>query len=213
MAIEVTLSSDLVPLLRIGVLTCDVTRLVEHDETLDDPLAEAAAKARLATGLDVGPSRQLYRSIGIDPTKTRPSSEALLRRVRRGDPLPRVNTAVDICNWSSLESQLSFGLYDLDRVASPVVVRRGLAGEAYAGIRKDEVHLEGRLALVDQHGPFGNPTSDSARTMVTPSARRVMLVVFAPKGVAPAEVMRVVDVVSGRYTTFAGGVETSRWVS
>jgi hypothetical protein len=49
--------------------------------------------------------------------------------------------------------------------------------EQYAGIRKDAVHVAGRICLVDALGPFGNPTSDSARTMVTTAA---MLVVFAP---------------------------------
>ena len=54
----------------------------------------------------------MYRRFGVDPTKTRPSSEALLRRVRKGDALPRVNNLVDVINWCSLESQLPFGLYD-----------------------------------------------------------------------------------------------------
>ena len=53
----------------------------------------------------------MYRRVGIDPTKTRPSSEALLRRVTRGDGIPRINSLVDICNWCSLGFQLPYGLY------------------------------------------------------------------------------------------------------
>jgi DNA/RNA-binding domain of Phe-tRNA-synthetase-like protein len=60
--------------------------------------------------------RTMYKRVGIDPTKTRPSSEALLRRVRKGDELPAINSLVDIINWCSLETQLPFGLYDLDRI-------------------------------------------------------------------------------------------------
>ena len=109
----------------------------------------------------------MYRRIGLDPTKTRPSSEALLRRVRKGDRLPRINTLVDICNWCSLEFQLPYGLYDVAALQPPVVLRIGRAGESYPGIRKDVVNVADRLTLADQAGPFGNPTSDSARAMVT----------------------------------------------
>ena len=120
---------------------------------------------------------------GLDPTKTRPSSEALLRRVRKGDELPRINSLVDVINWCSLESQLPFGLYDLDHVRGAVTLRLGRAGEEYPGIRKDVVHVADRLVLADDEGPFGNPTSDSARTMVTPSTIRALVVIFAPVSV------------------------------
>ena len=213
MAIELTVSPDLAPILRIGALSCDVTRVLADDPGLAASIAQLERATRAGDGLDVGPARQLYRSVGIDPTKTRPSSEALLRRVRRGDPFPRINTLVDICNWCSLEAQLPYGLYDLDRLEPPVTVRRGRPGEAYAGIRKDEVHLDGRLTLADAIGPFGNPTSDSARTMVTTSARRLLVVVFGPAIITAAAITRVLDMTARRYAQFAGGVETWRWVA
>ena len=82
----------------------------------------------------------MYRRLGIDPTKTRPSSEALLRRVKKGDHLPRINTLVDICNWCSLELQLPYGLYDLSGIEPPIELRLGADGEQYDG------HPEGRGA-------------------------------------------------------------------
>jgi DNA/RNA-binding domain of Phe-tRNA-synthetase-like protein len=127
--------------------------------------------------------RTMYKRVGLDPTKTRPSSEALLRRVRKGDSLPRINSMVDVCNWCSLEFQLPYGLYDAAHIDGDVELRMGLAGESYPGIRKDAVHVDGRIALADRMGPFGNPTSDSARTMVTTATTRAMLVVFAPRDV------------------------------
>jgi DNA/RNA-binding domain of Phe-tRNA-synthetase-like protein len=118
----------------------------------------------------------------MDPTHTRPSSEALLRRVLQGKGLPRILNAVDLCNLCALRFLLPIGLYDADRVDPPVTLRRGRPGESYAGIRKDEVRLEGRPVLVDARGPFGNPTSDSLRTSVTPSTRALVMVIFAPSG-------------------------------
>jgi DNA/RNA-binding domain of Phe-tRNA-synthetase-like protein len=127
--------------------------------------------------------RTMYKRVGLDPTKTRPSSESLLRRVKKGDALPRINTLVDVINWCSVESQLPFGLYDLDRIEGDVTLRLGQPGESYPGIRKDDVHVEGRLTLADARGPFGNPTSDSARTMVTTATTRALVVIFAPAAI------------------------------
>jgi DNA/RNA-binding domain of Phe-tRNA-synthetase-like protein len=129
----------------------------------------------------------MYKRVGLDPTKTRPSSEALFRRMRKGGALPRVNSLVDVVNWCSLESQLPFGLYDRQHIRGQVVLRLGHAGEQYGGIRKEAVHVGGRLVVADDRGAFGNPTSDSARTMVTTATRAALVVIFAPPG-RPAEV-------------------------
>jgi len=130
----------------------------------------------------VFPARSLYRAFGIDPTRHRPSSEALLRRVVQGKGLPRILNAVDLCNLFALRFLLPLGLYDADRIEGTVILRKGGPGESYEGIRKDAVHLEGRPVLADAAGPFGNPTSDSLRTCVTPATRSLFMVIFAPAG-------------------------------
>jgi DNA/RNA-binding domain of Phe-tRNA-synthetase-like protein len=149
------------------------------------------------------------RVIDADPEletarrETTESLEALLRRIRKGEELPQINTLVDIVNWCSLETQLPFGLYDLDRIEGDVTLRIGLAGEEYEGIRKATVHVDGRLALTDARGAFGNPTSDSARTMVTTRTSRVLIVVFVPAGLPADTGERAAALTRRRIETFA----------
>jgi DNA/RNA-binding domain of Phe-tRNA-synthetase-like protein len=197
-----------------GVLAFDDLHIVERDELLDEPLAHAAESLR--SGADLEPhlaaTRSMYRRLGIDPTKTRPSSEALLRRVKKGEPLPRINTMVDLCNWCSAEFQLPYGLYDRDQIEGNVELRLGLDGEEYSGIRKDAVHLAGRPTLADGRGPFGNPTSDSARTMVTPRTTRALVVVFAPRAMSRAALDRILDATAERTLRYAHGAEVFRVV-
>ena len=138
-------------------------------------------------------ARELYRAFGIDPTRTRPSSEALLRRVLQGKGLPRISNAVDLCNLLALRYLLPIGLYDAVLVAPPVRLRRGHPGESYPGIRKEEVHLEGRPVLSDMEGPFGNPSSDSLRTSVTEATRSLVMVIFAPAGYAAGRLREHVE--------------------
>ena len=150
-------------------------------------------------------ARTLYKALGLDPTKYRPSNEALLRRALKGEPLYRINTLVDALNLSSLRYQLPFGLYDLARIEPPVVLRKGGAGESYEGIRKGPVHVEGRPVLVDAKGPFGNPTSDSARTMITLEAKAALVVAYAPAGYSATRLAQVLDGTAETLTRHCGG--------
>jgi DNA/RNA-binding domain of Phe-tRNA-synthetase-like protein len=208
----VSITNDLWATMSVGVLrfdkvtvvdtTCSqIERFVPQDvATVEDPTKR------------IGMVRAMYRQCGIDPTKTRPSSEALLRRLRRGDSLPRINTLVDVCNTCSVQTLLPYGLYDLDRIIGAVELRLGQQGEGYPGIRKEMVHVAGRPALFDTDGPFGNPTSDSARTMVTCKTCCVLLVVYAPRLLDQSELRAVLDLTAARVLSAAGGEESGRWV-
>jgi DNA/RNA-binding domain of Phe-tRNA-synthetase-like protein len=210
--VQLTVAADLQPIVRPGVLTFEGLTVTADDPRMDAPLSAAEAAVRVHPPDESAAVRRMYRRTGIDPTKRRPSSEALLRRVRKGEALPRINSLVDICNWCSLEFQLPYGLYDLDRIEGDVMLRLGAEGESYAGIRKDEVHVAGRIALADARGPFGNPSSDSARTMVTAGATRALMIVFAPAEVPLPRIGQVLEVSSARTLAYCGGAETSRQI-
>ncbi len=193
-----------------GALWLDGATVLERDGRLDEPLGAAEGAARACPPEDVAAVRTMYKLMGLDPTKTRPSSEALLRRVRHDQPLPRINAMVDVCNWCSLEWQLPYGLYDTAHVDGDVELRMGRPGESYPGIRKHVVNVGGRMVLADLQGPFGNPTSDSARTMVTTRTTRALVVIFAPRGLDPVRLERALDVTAERMSAFTGCRVTAR---
>ena len=205
-----SLSSELTSVVRPAAIWWSRATILDRDPRLDPLLAEAESKVRLSPPAESAAVRTMYKKVGIDPTKTRPSNEALLRRVRKGDTIPRINSAVDIVNWCSLEFQLPYGLYDASKITGSVTMRRGIEGEKYAGIRKDDVNVGGRITVVDDAGPFGNPTSDSARTMVTPAATELLVVIYAPIEIPKAQLERVADATAERMKMILGGVETAR---
>ena len=202
---EFSLAPALASIVRPGVIWWTGATVVVHEHRLDPLLAEAEAKVRITPPAESAAVRTMYKKVGIDPTKTRPSNEALLRRVRKGDTIPRINSAVDVINWCSLEFQLPYGLYDSSKISGPVTMRLGVDGEKYAGIRKDDVNVGGRITVADGIGPFGNPTSDSARTMVTPSATELLVIIYAPSEVGTSQLERVVAVTAERIALIAGG--------
>lgn len=207
----VAVAAELAGAVLCGVLAVDGVAVGDAPDLAAEMSARAAELRRLYRDLPPGDipalveARRLYRATGVDPTRTRPSSEALLRRVLKDQPLPRVNAAVDAINLASLCFLLPIGLYDLDRVRGDVELRRGRAGEAYPGIRKGEVHLDGRLGLFDTIGPFGSPTSDSARTSVDAATRRLLAIVFATSSYPRISLAGDLELLAGLVVRHCGG--------
>ncbi|HEY1420987.1 MAG TPA: phenylalanine--tRNA ligase beta subunit-related protein [Candidatus Dormibacteraeota bacterium] len=157
---------------------------LEVTEPRDDfelEVARSTQAVRSGAVGEVGKARELYRRFGIDPTRVRPSSEALFRRLRKGEAFPRINSLVDVANAMSVQLQVPVGLYDLDKVkGEELILRLGKAGESYAGIGKERVNVAGRICVADSEGPCGNPSADSARTMITTGTERAAWMYFLP---------------------------------
>lgn len=200
-----TLAPELRSIVRPGVCWWTGATVVDREPRLDPLLAESESRVRVAPPAEAAAVRAMYKRVGLDPTKTRPSNEALLRRVRKGDTLPRINSMVDVVNWCSLEFQLPYGLYDASHIEGTVTMGLGRDGEEYAGIRKDMVHVAGRIRVADERGPFGNPTSDSARTMVTATTTEALVIVYAPVEISPTQLERVLGLTAERIGLICGG--------
>lgn len=142
---------------------------------LAEPKAVLESAAIMAT-------RAAYKALGKDPARYRGSAEALLRRVIAGKGLPRINNVVDVINLVSVESRLPVGLYDSANVEGEIVFRAGRAGETYKGIGKYDLNLEGLPVFCDEIGPHGSPTSDSERTMVTETTKKVIAIIISFSG-------------------------------
>jgi DNA/RNA-binding domain of Phe-tRNA-synthetase-like protein len=141
---------------------------------------------RLADHATASAVRRLFRRAGCDPTRYRPSSEALLRRVLKGGELPAIHPFVDVNNCLSVELVVPACVADVERVAAPFALRAGRAGESMVSMR-GPFELEGKPLLADQQGPFGTPITDSERVKVRSTTRRVWLVAYLPAGVVTAD--------------------------
>ncbi|MEW5961817.1 MAG: phenylalanine--tRNA ligase beta subunit-related protein, partial [Chloroflexota bacterium] len=157
---RVTIADDLRGVVRLAQLWCEGLSIDSGAGlwTVFEPFCtEIADKYRgqtISAVAGIQAARELYRAIGVDPTRNRPSSEALIRRLIKGKALYRINSLVDTINYVSLSYMLPLGLYDLERIGGEVVrLRRGAPGEGYEGIGKDWVNLEGRYSMFDSAGP------------------------------------------------------------
>jgi DNA/RNA-binding domain of Phe-tRNA-synthetase-like protein len=142
--------------------------------------------ARLPEDATVAAVRALFRAAGCDPTRYRPSSEALLRRVLKGEELPAIQPLVDLNNCLSIDLAVPCSVAAEGSFASPVRLRAGKPGEAFASLR-GPFHLEGKPLLADAAGPFSTPITDSERIRVREDTRRAWLVAYLPAAVLAPE--------------------------
>jgi DNA/RNA-binding domain of Phe-tRNA-synthetase-like protein len=209
---NIQVSSAIEDLFRLGVVVFRALTLGEQNPRLTQAIKSLAEELGKSMG-DRKPSslpavlrtRRLYHHLGLDPTKHRPSSEKLLRRVLRGHPFPRTNDFVDAMNLVSVRLQFPLGLYDWDRLVLPVLVRIGSPNEAYQGISGDLVQLDGRIVLVDGEGPFGSPTQDSERTLIHRGTVRALVIIFAPADTPRTEIEEAITEVVEAGRTFCDG--------
>src|SRR2546430_34474 len=78
--------------------------------------------------------RDFFWRVGVDPTKIRPAAEALLRRVIRGKPFPRINALVDAYNLASAETRIALAAFDIANLRGDLGMRRSHPGETFLGI-------------------------------------------------------------------------------
>ncbi len=172
----------------LGVLTCSAV-VSERDvalwtaiESRVAELEELLSTTEVQSIPEIAATRRAYKALGKDPSRYRGSAEAMVRRIGQGKGLYQVNSVVDVNNLVSLETFHSIGLYDRRFIGREITFRAGQEGETYAGIGKGDINVANLPLFADADSPFGNPSSDSARSMVRADTTELLMVIIAFSG-------------------------------
>jgi DNA/RNA-binding domain of Phe-tRNA-synthetase-like protein len=185
---EIILTEELkarVPDLQLFCIECTV-KSAETPSALWDQLTEKCAvlhgnlKMEAISHLPaINASRVAYRSCGKDPARYRLSAEALMRRIVKGESLYKIGNIVDIINLVSVTSGFSIGGYDAIKIRGKVLFGIGKSEEAYVGIGRGALNIEGLPVFRDDEGAFGSPTSDSVHTCVDADTKRFLMIIIS----------------------------------
>lgn len=149
--------------------------------------------------------RQTFKALNMNPGRYRPSHEALLRRVKKGDPLPLVHSGVDLNTFFSLQYSIPLGIYDLDKIEGDVTLRLGNENEAYDGVNGRENDMSGKLVSADVQGAFGSPIVDSLRTKVTTETTSALHLFYLRPSMETDEALKLLAAAAGMFTKIHGG--------
>lgn len=152
-------------------------------------------------------TRTAYKRCGKDPSRYRPSGEALCRRLLRGLELYKVDTVVDLINLVSIASGYSIGGFDVDKFeGDTLTLGIGRAGEPYEGIGRGELNIEGMPVYRDAVGGVGTPTSDNERTKLSLETTHLLAIVNGYDG-DTAHLQETIDYMKALLKKYADGRE------
>jgi DNA/RNA-binding domain of Phe-tRNA-synthetase-like protein len=153
--------------------------------------------------------RDFFWSVGVDPTKTRPASEALVRRILSGGVLPRINTAVDSYNLASAISGVPIAAFDADMLKGELAMRFAKEGEEFCGIgmKKPVILRENQVVLVDSQEIVAiYPYRDSDSTKVRTDTKTLHIVTCGVPKIERLLVLKAYDTCAGFLKEHTGGL-------
>ncbi len=175
----------------------DATKRLDVESLKDNPVFRAY--------------RDFFWKVKVDPTKTRPAAEAILRRILRGNQLPTINTLVDAYNLASVSTSIPFGAFDLDKMRGEPLMREAVKGEEFFGIGMDKpIQLSGGEAIIqdDERLIAVYPYRDADYSKVTTYTVNILLMTCGVPGIGD-EGLRKAEKVGIEYITrFCGGTST-----
>ena len=130
--------------------------------------------------------RKLFKAAGCDPSRYRPSSEALLRRLLKGEEMPVIHPLVDLNNCLSALLAVPCCVMVEEALRPPFVFRRGMPGENFESLR-GPFNLEDKPVLADRLGACDAPITGGVRVKVVQGVQRVWLVAYLPAEAVTAQ--------------------------
>ncbi|KMK75630.1 B3/4 domain-containing protein [Alkalihalobacillus pseudalcaliphilus] len=167
-----------------------------HIEFADKPITEI-------TGIQS--FRQVFKEIGFSPSKYRPSSESLLRRIKKGNYLKPIDSAVDLTNFFSIKYEIPIGIYDSDHLSGNLQIRIGANDEMYQSLHGREQWMNGILLSADEQGPFGSPIVDSTRTRATENTKNAVQIFYLQPEMSKQESNQLLEAAANMFTQLNGG--------
>lgn len=153
----------------------------------------------------VGEWHRIFKRTGTDPSRYRPSQEALLRRIRKEGRLHTIHSAVDLNNFFSVQYSIPLGIYDLDRLEEPIRITIGTAEDRYEALNGRTMNMENKIVSADREGAFGSPIVDSRRTCITEKTTGALQIVYIRPSMTAEESRRMIKKIAAMFTQIHGG--------
>lgn len=149
--------------------------------------------------------RELFKETGTNPSRYRPSVEALYRRVKKQNYLTPVHSAIDLNNFFSLQFEVPIGIYDLSYIYGPVQIKIGDSTDEYLGLNGRVNSMKNIITSVDHEGAFGSPFVDSERTKVTEQTTKALQIIYFNPSISVEDAEKKTEALKNMFLQIHGG--------
>jgi DNA/RNA-binding domain of Phe-tRNA-synthetase-like protein len=153
--------------------------------------------------------RDFFWKLNIDPTKIRPSAEALIRRILRGKSIPQINTWVDSYNLASMKTAIPIASFDADLLEGNLLMRKADEGEEFLGIgMKKPLTLKGGEVVVEDNNRLIAiyPYRDADYSKVTLTTQNVLMLMCGAPTISKKYLNEASEASRKIVTQFCGGI-------
>ncbi|MBM3291556.1 hypothetical protein FJY84_02635 [Candidatus Bathyarchaeota archaeon] len=193
----------------------DGVKIYEESRNLEDYKIEVIKKIKDKWNIDELKEDPIFRAyrdffwkVKIDPTKNRPASEAIIRRILRESPFPKINTLVDSYNLASAESGIPFAAFDLDKLKGEPLMREAKTNEVFLGIGMEKpVNLTGgEVVIQDEEKLIAvYPYRDADYSKVTIKTVRIHLMTCGVPNITDNKLESAENLAVSNILRFCGG--------
>jgi len=176
------------PQLALAIIICEVKNSVTSDklwyeiDTEIQRINTTYSLEEINKRPEIAATRKIYKTLGKDPNRYRPSAEALCRRIVREIPIYQVSTLVDIINLVSIRSGFSIGGFDIEKIQGNIRLDVGTAADEFEAIGRGLMNVEGLPFYRDEVGGIGTPTSDNERSKISENTTQLLLIINGYSG-------------------------------
>ncbi len=213
------------PHLRIGVITGQGINNMHSQPEIAQLTQSAAESLRQCLTPETLPKhpyiaawRNIYKSFGSKPSDYRPTAEALLRRILRGDSIAPISAVVDIYLAIEMEYYLPIGGYDLDHVNGDITLRFSPGNEPFfaIGSTTEEKTYAGEVIYADSEKILTRRWNyrDCDAAKITQDSQSIALFCEAPSLDIPTDhLMKLTNELADRLGRFCGGTISAQLLS
>jgi len=149
--------------------------------------------------------RDIFKQVGTDPNRYRPSVEAIYRRIQKQNYLNSIHSAADLNNFFSMQYEIPIGIYDTNKINGNIEIRVGQLGDEYLGINGRNISMEDKILSSDETGAFGSPFVDSERTAVTTETKHAIQIVYLKPSLQNQSCEKLLTSLGAMFTQVHGG--------
>ncbi|MFT4415056.1 B3/4 domain-containing protein [Fredinandcohnia humi] len=153
--------------------------------------------------------RTIFKQVGTDPNRYRPSVESIYRRIQKQNFLHTIHSAVDLNNFFSMQYEIPIGIYDADKIHGNVEIRLGREDDKYEGINGRIISMKDKILSSDTIGAFGSPYVDSERTAVTTETKNAIQIIYLKPSLSNESCEKLIESLAKMFTQIHGGTASS----
>ena len=196
--IPISFSNDLLKkVMHISIAAMEITdfKIISDNYDLDQIISDVKSELKSKYTINnikedpiIAKYRKFYwNQLNLDPTKIRPSSEALIRRILKNQKIPKISSFVDSYNWASADSLIPMGAYDIETFEYPIIIRLTKENEKFTPIGKEvKILPPNTLVISDKNEKILSqyPYRDAKFSMVTKNSRNIILIACRVPGIS-----------------------------